>query len=153
MKTDSEISTAITRAHHDEATFADYLRSFDLDVTARSHGFRVTIQDIVQYAHDVDLEVAGYTCQYKHRGNARLAHIVRNYWGPFVDEKVKADRTPVDFYILDFQDEAIVAPYAPTLWKVQTNDDRSDRARGKQFYIVNVRDCIPLLAWIDWLRG
>jgi hypothetical protein len=77
----------------------------------------------------------------------------RGTTGPFVDEKPKADRTPVDFYILDFQDAAVVAPYAPDRWKVQTNDDRSDRARGKQFYIVNVRDCVPLLAWIDWLRG
>jgi len=152
MKTDDEISSARTRAHQEEAAFAEFLRGFDLSVTALSRGFRASLTDIQQYAHDVDLNVAGYACQYKCRGNVQLGRIVRNYWGPFVDEKVKADRTPVDFYILDFQDATIVVPYEPTLWKVQTSDDRSDRARGKQFYVVNVRDCTPLLAWIDWLR-
>lgn len=153
MKTDDEISHAIARAHSDEAVFADYLRGFGLVVDTLSRGFRKSLDDIAQYAHDVDLQVAGYACQYKHRGNARLAYIVRNYWGPFLDEKQKADRTPVDFYILDFTDATVIAPYAPDLWKVQTNDDRSDRARAKQFYIVNIRDCVQLQAWIDWLRS
>lgn len=153
MKTDAETYKAVTRGHQKEAEAAAYLRDFDLRVSTLSRGFRTSIGDIAQYAHDIDLNVEGYTCQYKHCGDRLLSKIAQYYWGPYVDEKIKADRTPVDFYILDFRDVAVVVAYTPERWKVQTTGDQRDRARSKQFYVAHIHDCVPLLAWIDWVRG
>ncbi len=151
MKTDEAIAAAVARGHRDEEVFADHLRTFGLTVETRSHGFRATVQDIITYASDIDLCVNRYHCQYKHRPHARLQQITQTYWGPFVDEKVKADRTPVDFYILAFGDKTVVAPYTPKRWKTQRSGDVADQST-KAYYLVHTLDLIPLETWITWIQ-
>ena len=146
MKTDEEAREAIERAHRHEAAFATYLRSYGLTVEEKSHGFRESIDDIDAYTHDIDFRIEGFTCQYKHRYKWLCAFTHGN--NPIVDEKVKADRTPVDFYILRFADGTIVAPYEPATWGLETIRDRKDRAT-KDFYTVNPADCLPLHIWIE----
>lgn len=146
MKTDDEAREAIEKAHRYEAAFAAYLRGWGLTVEERSHGFRTSAADIDTYAHDIDFKIEGFTCQYKHRHKWLCAFTHGNY--PIVDEKIKADRTPVDFYILRFCDGTIVVPYEPTLWGIETIRDRKDRAT-KNFYTVNPVDCLPLQTWIE----
>lgn len=146
MKTDDEAREAIEKAHRHEAEFATYLRSWGLEVEEHSRGFRASVADIEAYAHDIDLTVQGFTCQYKHRHKWLCAFTHGNR--PIVDEQVKADRTPVDFYILRFCDGTIVVPYEPTLWGVETIHDHKDRAT-KKFYTVDPADCLPLQVWIE----
>ena len=146
MKTDEEAREAIEKAHRYEAAFAELLRRCGLAVEERSRGFRASIDDIDTYAHDIDLKVEGYTCQYKHRHKWLCAFTHGNH--PIVDEKIKADRTPVDFYILRFCDGTIVVPYAPDTWGTQEIRDRKDRAT-KWFYTVDPTECIPLTLWIE----
>jgi hypothetical protein len=146
VKTDEEAREAIEKAHRYEAAFAERLRQSGLCVEERSHGFRASVDDIVDYEHDIDLKVEGYCCQYKHR-HVWLCAFTHGNW-PIVDEKVKADRTPVDFYILRFCDGIIVVPYEPETWGLEEIRDRKDRAT-KWFYTVSPVDCIPLTDWIE----
>lgn len=146
MKSDEQIAVTIAAGHAHEAAFAAYLRECGLRVEALSRGFRSTHAQIRDYAHDVDLDVEGYRCQYKHR-HSKLAVFASRGIRPFVDEVVKADRTPVDFYILRFGDGTIVVPYAPFEWTIEQRWDGSERA-FKAFYSVEVSSGVPLETWI-----
>jgi hypothetical protein len=147
VKTDEQIFVAITRAHHREREFVDRLTDVGVVANARSSGFRASLANIIDYAHDIDFEVEGYTCQYKYR-TSYLWILQKHRKRPFVDEKVKADRTPVDFYILRFSDTVIVAPYEPEAWDVEWTWDPSERVT-KQFYTVDPNTCIPLDTWLE----
>lgn len=151
MKTDAEIMAAIYAAHDREERYARWLTSKGLPARVTSAGFRETVDDIDGYAGDVDIEVAGYRCQLKVR-TRRLADIVGHGWRPLVDEKTKADRTPVDFYILHHPDRVLVARYAPELWGVEKHHDPADRS-VKDYYVVDPAYCRSLGEWVDQLRG
>ncbi len=147
MKSDDQIEAAIVQAHAHENQFVAYLVGRGLRATSLSRGFRAKLADIADYAHDVDLDIEGLRCQYKHR-HSSLAVFAARKIRPFLDEKVKADRTPVDFYILRFGDGTIVVPYAPETWETDTRWDPSDRAL-KVIYTVSIEDGISLEDWIS----
>jgi hypothetical protein len=147
MKTDIAFKTAITLAHQHEEVFVDYLRSFGLSAIVLSKGFRATLHNIKDYAHDIDLDVEGWRCQYKHR-DVELKQLIAKNWRPFIDERSKAARTICDFYFLRFSDATIVVPYDPATWGVKQCLDRWDQS-VKAYYVVNdLRACIPLSVWI-----
>jgi hypothetical protein len=147
MKSTEVFQVAVERAHRQEEAFAAFLRDCGLHAQSKSRGFRASMDAISDYAHDVDLDVEGYRCQYKHR-HTWLS--VFQHFGsrPFVDEVIKADRTPVDFYILRFDDGTIVMPYEPERWGVEQKYDSKDKAR-KDFYTCDPAEGIPLSLWIE----
>jgi hypothetical protein len=153
MKSDVHFQQTCEKAHQREHEFAEFLTStYGLTVEVLSKGFRATREDIADYAHDVDLKVNGYLCQFKYRDVA-LATLVAKKWRPIVDEQLKAHRTPVDFYILRFSDATLVAKYEPfawrnnTSWKVEAKHDESDRSL-KAYYTIDPSDCIEFETWI-----
>lgn len=147
MKDTETFNKACEQGHRDERTFAALVARHGLQVATLSHGFRKSFEDIATYASDVDVDIEGYRCQYKHR-HTWLWIFQKHQKDPIVDEVVKADRTPVDFYILRFSDGTLVVPYEPASWGVVFLWDSRDRA-AKRFYTVDARDCIPLHVWID----
>lgn len=146
MKSDAAFIHAVERAHLAERRLAATLRAYQLDAVARSTGVRADHAGIAAYAHDIDLDVEGYRCQYKHRTRP-LQTLLTTVGDPIVDERHKADRTPVDFYILRFDDTALVAPYAPSAWRVIARFDYADNSH-KTYYVVPPADCIPYAMWV-----
>jgi len=155
MKSDGNFKRKCEIGHEHVREFAEYLRGFGLRVKVLSEGFRATRAEIVNYEHDIDLEVEGYLCQYKHR-EVMLRELMRKRWWPMVDEKLKAHRTPVDFYILRFGDVTIVVPHESdawrgnTPWKSELRRDEDDNSL-KMYYVVHPRDCFLLPPWISLL--
>ena len=149
MKSDAAFIHAVERAHQTERQVAAALRAYDLHAVASSMGVRADHAGIAAFAHDIDLEVEGYRCQYKHRTRP-LAALLATVGYPIVDERLKADRTPVDFYILRFDDTALVAPYAPATWRMIARSDYADNSR-KIYYVVHPADCIPYAMWVRGL--
>lgn len=125
MKSDAAFIHAVERAHLAERHLAATLRTYQLAAVAQSTGTRADHAEIAAYTHDIDLEVAGYQCQYKHRTRP-LAALLATVGYPIVDERLKADRAPVDFFILRFDDTALVAPYAPATWRMIARFDPAD---------------------------
>jgi len=149
VKSDAAFIHAVERAHRAERQVAAALRAYDLDAITRSTGVRADHAEIAAYAHDIDLEVEGYRCQYKHRTRP-LATLLATVGYPIVDERLKADRTPVDFYILRFAATALVAPYAPATWRMIARFDYADNSH-KIYYVVHPAECTPYAMWVRWL--
>lgn len=146
MKADAAFIRAVARAHRTERQVAAALRAYQLDAVACSSGVRANHAEIAAYAHDIDLEVEGYQCQYKHRTRP-LATLLATVGYPIVDERLKADRTPVDFYILRFDDTALVTPYAPRAWRMIARFDPADQSH-KTYYVVPPAGCTPYAMWV-----
>jgi hypothetical protein len=149
VKSDAAFIRAVERAHVIERHVAATLRAHGLEALTQSTGTRADHSGIAAYAHDIDLDVAGYRCQYKHRTCA-LANLLTTVGHPIVDERIKADRTPVDFYILRFEDTALVVPYAPKSWRTILRFDYVDDSH-KTYYVVSPDACIPYVMWVQWL--
>jgi len=71
-----------------------------------------------------------------------LAALLATVGYPIVDERLKADRAPVNFFILRFDDTALVAPYAPATWRMIARFDPADQFH-KIYYVVPPADCTP----------
>jgi hypothetical protein len=143
VKTDQEFAQAWAAGHAAVEATAAVLRDLGCQVNVTPGRLRRDRADIAAWEHDVDMHVNGEPYQHKHSD--------RYAWGDFpmiiVDERVKADRTPVTGYIWAFAcGTRMVTPYDPATWEVRLIHDRYDRS-DKENYLVPQERWWPLATW------